>query len=138
MPKKVLNISSYSVRDLFNYFVFCCFFSFSIFSVSFDLHTHFWYVLVYHNHSQKKQKDSLDGILDWVLFAAEFDFLKIIVSRLSILSILKLSISTYIKGKHWMCRKIKTIVFFMWPGALIYLILLFWYYFDVFDWLCLG
>ena len=34
------------------------------------------------HHSQKKRKDSLEGSLDRVLFAAELDFLKIPVPKL--------------------------------------------------------
>ena len=34
------------------------------------------------NHSHKKQKDSLEGSLDRVLFAAELEFPKILVPRL--------------------------------------------------------
>ena len=33
-------------------------------------------------HSHKKRKDSLEGSLDWVLFAAELKFPKILVPRL--------------------------------------------------------
>ena len=33
-------------------------------------------------HSHKKQKDSLEGRLDWLLLAAELDFPKILVPRL--------------------------------------------------------
>ena len=33
-------------------------------------------------HSHKKQKDSLEGSLDQVLFAAELEFLNILVPRL--------------------------------------------------------
>ena len=33
-------------------------------------------------HSHKKRKDSLEGRLDWVLFAAELEFPKILVPRL--------------------------------------------------------
>ena len=33
-------------------------------------------------HTQKKRKDSLEGSLDWVLFAAEFEFSKIYIPRL--------------------------------------------------------
>ena len=33
-------------------------------------------------HSHKKQKDSLEGSLDRVLFAAELDFPKVLVPRL--------------------------------------------------------
>ena len=36
----------------------------------------------YLNYSHKKQKDSLEGILDRVLFAAELEFAKILVARL--------------------------------------------------------
>ena len=35
-----------------------------------------------YNHSHKKQKDSLEGSLDRVLFAAELEFPKILVPRL--------------------------------------------------------
>ena len=35
------------------------------------------------NHSHKKQKDSLEGILDRVLLVAELEFPKIIVPRVS-------------------------------------------------------
>ena len=35
-----------------------------------------------HDHSHKKRKDSLEGSLDRVLFAAEVEFPKIIVPRL--------------------------------------------------------
>ena len=34
------------------------------------------------HHSHKKQKDSLEGSLDRLLFAAEFEFPKILVPRL--------------------------------------------------------
>ena len=34
------------------------------------------------NHSHKKQKDSLEGSLDQVLFVVELEFLKILVPRL--------------------------------------------------------
>ena len=34
------------------------------------------------NHSHKKREDSLEGSLDRVLFAAEFEFSKILVPRL--------------------------------------------------------
>ena len=34
------------------------------------------------DHSQKKRKDSLEGSLDRVLFVAELDFSKILVTRL--------------------------------------------------------
>ena len=34
-------------------------------------------------HSHKERKDSLEGSLDWVLFAAELEFRKILVPRLS-------------------------------------------------------
>ena len=33
-------------------------------------------------YSHKKQKGSLDGSLDWVLFAVELEFSKILVPRL--------------------------------------------------------
>ena len=32
-------------------------------------------------HTQKKRKDSLEGSLDWVLFAAEFEFSKIYIPK---------------------------------------------------------
>ena len=35
-----------------------------------------------HDHSVKKWKGSLEGSLDWVLFAVELDFPKILVPRL--------------------------------------------------------
>ena len=43
----------------------------------------FWYILRSEslNHSHKKRKDSLEGSLDRVLFAAELDFPKILVPR---------------------------------------------------------
>ena len=34
------------------------------------------------SHSHKKRRDSLEGSLDWVLFAAELEFAKILVPRL--------------------------------------------------------
>ena len=34
------------------------------------------------DHSHKKQKDSLEGILDRLLFVAELEFLQILVPRL--------------------------------------------------------
>ena len=42
-------------------------------------------------HSHKKWKDSLEGILDRVLFAAELEFLKIFSAQAT---------SVYIKCKH--------------------------------------
>ena len=46
---------------------------------------HFWLQyqnIVYLKHSHKKGKDSLEGSLDWILFAAELEFSKILVPRL--------------------------------------------------------
>ena len=39
--------------------------------------------VVWRQHSHKKRKDSLRASLDWVLFAAEIEFSKILVPRLS-------------------------------------------------------
>ena len=50
---------------------------------SFFLHCWLQYQnIVYLKHSHKKGKDSLEGSLDWVLFAAELEFLKTLVPRL--------------------------------------------------------
>ena len=38
---------------------------------------------VNYDHSHKKWKNSLEGCLDWVFFANELEFLKILVPRLS-------------------------------------------------------
>ena len=54
-----------------------------------------WNVYTILEHSHKKQKDSLDGSLDRVLFAAELKISKILVLRLQ-----------FIKCKQWMCRNI--------------------------------
>ena len=59
-------------------------------------------------HSHKKRKDSIEGSPDRVLFAVELEFSKILSTQAT---------SAYIKCKHWMCRKIKTFVFFLWPAS---------------------
>ena len=57
------------------------------------------------HHSHKKRKDSLEGSLDRVLFAAELEFPKILVPTQAT--------SEFIKCKHLMCRKIKATVFYI-------------------------
>ena len=58
-------------------------------------------------HSHKKRKDSLEGNVDRALSAAELEFPKTLVPRLPQ--------HTYIRCKHWMCKKVsmvKTTVLF--------------------------
>ena len=47
-----------------------------------DLLLYFYTSIYYIRHSHKKQKDSLEGSLDRVLFTAELEFPKILVPRL--------------------------------------------------------
>ena len=71
-------------------------------------------------HSHKKLKDSLEGCLDWVLFAADFEFPKILVPRLFQNSS---NVNTECAGKskqlYSLCDQLL--------GALIYIYLLFSY-----------
>ena len=46
-----------------------------------NIWSHIWFSSLY--HSDEKRKDSLECSLDWVLFAAEPEFPKILVPRLS-------------------------------------------------------
>ena len=59
-------------------------------------------------HSHKKRKDSLEGSLVRVLFAAELEFPKILVYQTT---------SEYIKCKHWQYWKIKTTALFIWQTS---------------------
>ena len=65
-------------------------------------------------HSHKKRKNSLEGSLDLVLFGAELELL-VLVLRYEDTS--TQATSEFIKCKHWMCRKFKTVAFFMWPAS---------------------
>ena len=71
------------------------------------------YILI---HSHKKRKDSLEGSLDRVLFAAELEFPKILVPRIP-----QHTSDVNRSCKHWMCRKVrmvKTTAFFIFDQLL--------------------
>ena len=65
---------------------------------------YFYYCL----NSCKKRKDSLEGSLVRVLFAAELEFPKDTSTKAT---------SAYIRCKPWKCWKIKTTVLFMWKSS---------------------
>ena len=86
------------------------------FSLNFSFEVYCWL------HSHKKRKDSLESSLYWVLFAAELDFLKILVPNLSQHTS---NVNIYRK-----IRMAKATVLFIWDKFLAALIHLF-FYFDI-------
>ena len=83
------------------------------FSLNFSFEVYCWL------HSHKKRKDSLESSLYWVLFAAELNFLKILVPNLSQHTS---NVNIYRK-----IRMVKATVLFIWDKFLAALIHLFFY-----------
>ena len=63
-------------------------------------------------HSHKKLKYNLEGSLDWVLFEYYYFGWTWLLEDIS-----TQATSEFIKWKHWMGRKIKATVLFMWPTS---------------------
>ena len=92
-----------------------------------NIWSHIWFSSLY--HSDEKRKDSLECSLDWVLFAAELEFPKILVPRLpQNTSNVNTECTEKSKELYFLCDHLLVV--------LIYFILLFWYKFT-FNWLCL-
>ena len=85
------------------------------------------------HHSHKKWKDRLEGSLDWVLFAAELEFPKILLPML-----LQHTSSVNIEcaGKSEWSKQLYFLYMTSFLEHWYNLILLFWYW-SVFNWWCL-
>ena len=83
-----------------------------------NIWSHIWFSSLY--HSDEKRKDSLECSLDWVLFAAELEFPKILVPRLpQNTSNVNTECTEKSKELYFLCDHLLVV--------LIYFILLFWY-----------
>ena len=83
-----------------------------------------YFLLVACYHSHKKRKDSLEGSLDWVSFAAKLEFPKILVPRLSQHSS---NVDTECAGKSEWSKQLYSLYVTSFLEHWYNLILLFWY-----------